>query len=273
MSAFDWLDRSNPVSLWWIFLASISTINICFWFWTRHYFAVKNSGRKARSLAIRSVLWLAGVYVFVCAFRSYLPRADVQRICLFDTWFSSVFVGRSVATVAELCFVTQWAIVLNHVAKLNHSRVVERISYLLVPLIVMAECFSWYAVVSTNYMGNTFEESLWSITYTLVAISLIFLFPKTKGTLKYAVGFSILGSIAYILFMTRVDVPMYFGRWQSDLASGTKFLSFLDGIRDLNTRWIVTYKISDWKDEIPWMSLYFSGGVWTSLGLCYVNLE
>jgi hypothetical protein len=25
-----------------------------------------------------------------------------------------------------------------------------------------------------------------------------------------------------------------------------------------------------WKDEIPWMSLYFSGAVWGSLALCVV---
>ncbi len=44
------------------------------------------------------MLLLCAAYVFGCAFRSVLPRADVQRICLFDTWLSSVVVGRSVAT-------------------------------------------------------------------------------------------------------------------------------------------------------------------------------
>ena len=37
---------------------------------------------------------------------------DVRRICLFDTWLSSIAVGRLVATVAEICFAVQWAIVL-----------------------------------------------------------------------------------------------------------------------------------------------------------------
>ena len=63
---------------------------------------------------------LCGAYVFGCAFRSILPRADVQRIVLFDTWLSSVMVGRTVATVAEICFVIQWAIVLRLLA--NHAR-------------------------------------------------------------------------------------------------------------------------------------------------------
>ena len=31
------------------------------------------------------MLLLSAAYVFGCAFRSFLPRADVRRICLFDT--------------------------------------------------------------------------------------------------------------------------------------------------------------------------------------------
>jgi hypothetical protein len=30
----------------------------------------------------------------------------------------------------------------------------------------------------------------------------------------------------------------------------------------------VTHDISEWKDEIAWMSLYFSLAVWSSLALC-----
>jgi hypothetical protein len=30
----------------------------------------------------------------------------------------------------------------------------------------------------------------------------------------------------------------------------------------------VTHDIAEWKDEIAWMSLYFSAAVWASLALC-----
>ena len=36
----------------------------------------------------------------------------------------------------------------------------------------------------------------------------------------------------------------------------------------MSTRWIVTHDLGQWKDEIAWMSLYFSAAVWSSLGLC-----
>jgi hypothetical protein len=30
----------------------------------------------------------------------------------------------------------------------------------------------------------------------------------------------------------------------------------------------VTHDLAEWKEEIAWMSLYFSGAVWASLALC-----
>ena len=30
----------------------------------------------------------------------------------------------------------------------------------------------------------------------------------------------------------------------------------------------MTHELAQWKDEIPWMSLYFSAAVWASLALC-----
>jgi hypothetical protein len=42
----------------------------------------------------------------------------------------------------------------------------------------------------------------------------------------------------------------------------------LAGLYDVSTRWVVTHDLAEWKDEIPWMSLYFSVAVWASLALC-----
>ena len=52
-------------------------------------------------------LMLAAIYVFGCAFRSFLPRGDVQRVVLVDHWISAIAIGRSVATIAELAFAAQ----------------------------------------------------------------------------------------------------------------------------------------------------------------------
>jgi hypothetical protein len=61
---------------------------------------------------------------------------------------------------------------------------------------------------------------------------------------------------------------MYLGRWRAEVADGNNFLRPLEGLRDVSTRWIVTHDLAEWKDEIAWMSLYFSAAVWASLALC-----
>jgi hypothetical protein len=65
---------------------------------------------------------------------------------------------------------------------------------------------------------------------------------------------------------------MYFGRWESDIASGKELLGIVSGLRDASTRWVVTHDLVPWKDEMAWMALYFSVAVWSSLGLCSLEL-
>ena len=58
------------------------------------------------------------------------------------------------------------------------------------------------------------------------------------------------------------------------VADGSKLLRPLEGLRDVSTRWVVTHDLAEWKDEIAWMSLYFSAAVWASLALCvFYSLE
>jgi hypothetical protein len=164
----DWLSWSNPVSVWWGFLLVVSSINVFFWLRLHRYL-------RRITLRFELLVFLSAAYVFGCAFRAILPRADVQRICLFDTWLSSVFLGRSVATVAEICFVTQWALVLRHLAGTAESITTRNIANAIVPLIVLAESCSWYAVITTSYLGNTLENSLWAVTFLLIAVALLLL--------------------------------------------------------------------------------------------------
>ena len=270
MDLVNWLVWSNPIAIWWSFLVAISAVNVAFWLLL--YGRFRSAHRQPDGVYVGLMLTLCAAYVFGCAFRSVLPRADIQRICLFDMWLSSVFVGRSVATVAELCFAAQWAIILRLFAKFTMSDIVHNISYAVVPLIVLAECFSWYAVITTNYLGNSIENSIWALTFLLIAAALLRLLNEFQSTARVAIAFALAGVTAYLTFLALIDVPMYFDRWQADQESGKKTLSLLAGLHDVRTRWVVTHDIAQWKDEIAWMSLYFSAAVWSSLALCGIGL-
>src|SRR5580698_10621378 len=151
---------SNPVSWWWAMLTLVSGFNIAAWFLMyRHLHG--NSSVPGIDL----MLMMSAAYVFGCAFRSFLPRADVQRICLFDTWLSSVAVGCSVATVAEIGFAAQWAMILHQLGTMSGATTAVNAAWIIVPLILIAECFSWYAVVTTNYFYNAVENSIWALAF------------------------------------------------------------------------------------------------------------
>src|SRR5262244_3997063 len=190
-----WRARQNPLAWWWAMLTLVSGVNIALWFQLYRELHTQPVG------SMRLMLLLCAAYVFGCAFRSVLPRADVQRICLFDTWLSSVFVGRSVATVAEICFVVQWVIILRHLADMVRSDTVRNVSLMIVPLILLAEGCSWYAVVTTNYLGNAVENLLWAAAFLFIAIALMRLLVEFHGAVRLAIATAIGGIGGYLAFL------------------------------------------------------------------------
>ena len=259
---------SNPVVRWWGLLTTVSGANIGVWFALYRQFHEQSNGGLSSTSGIGLMLFLCAAYVFGCAFRSVLPRADVQRICLFDTWLSSVAVGRTVATIAEMCFAAQWALFLYQLGTMTGAETTVTIAWVIVPLILIAECFSWYAVLTTHYLGNAIENSIWAVVFFLIGIALCRLLPEFSGPVRWAFIVTIVGIAGYLAFLMTVDVPMYLNRWRANLAAGGTLLHPLDGLRDVSRRWVVTHDIAEWREEIAWMSLYFSMAVWSSLALC-----
>lgn len=267
-SASASLAWSNPLAWWWGVLTLVSGANIAIWFLLYRQLHEGLSGSPGNTSGMELMLLLCAAYVFGCAFRSILPRADVQRICLFDTWLSSVLVGRSVATVAEICFAVQWAIILDQLGTMTGADTTLNAAWVIVPLILIAECFSWHAVLTTNYLGNAIENSIWAVAFFVVGIGLCRLLGEFDGPVRAALAIAISGIAGYLAFLITIDVPMYLSRWRAKRADGNKHLGPLEGLRDVSTRWVVTHDFAHWKDEIAWMSLYFSAAVWASLALC-----
>jgi len=260
------LGWSNPLAWWWALLALVSGVNIAVWCLLFHEFHARPTN-SLDSMSGIELLLCAG-YVFGCAFRSFLPRADVQRICLFDTWLSNVFIGRSVATLAEICFAVQWVIVLRQLGATTGADTTLNAAWILLPLILIAECFSWYAVLTQNYIANAIENSMWAIGFCAVGIGLGRLLVEFDGVAREILVVAIIGIAGYLAFLVTVDVPMYLTRWRANVSNGSKLLRPLEGLRDVTRRWVVTHDLAEWKEEMLWMSLYFSAGVWASLALC-----
>ena len=137
---------------------------------------------------------------------------------------------------------------------------------LLVPVVVAAELFSWVAVLTTHNLLHAIENSLWTLD-ALIALSAFITLRRRHRSARRFIGADrrrrrlrrVHGS---------VDVPMYLARWQADL--GTAPLPHLpEGLRDVLERCVVTRDWAAWRQDAPWLSLYFTVAVWISIALAH----
>jgi hypothetical protein len=264
---------SVGVASWWVSLCVVATVNIAAWSWTAKALRRGNADKTVDTLAAsRMQVMLSGVYVFGCAFRSVLPVYDIPRLCLFDIWLSSVVVGRSVATVAELAFAGQWALLLHATATAAQSYFARTVALLLVPLIATAEICSWYAVLTTTNLAHVAENSTWALSALLVTAAMLAILPRCEASRRRVLLAWCMAGLTYVAFMVLFDVPTYWVRHLADEALGRHYMTLAQGLADVATRRVVSYRWEDWKTEVVWMTLYFSVAVWFSISLINVRV-
>jgi hypothetical protein len=258
-------DNTEP---WWTLLRAVALFNVlawsaaAWWLWRSRERWPPDAWPNRRWQ-----LLLSAGYVLGCGWRCWLPVYDVQRLVMVDSFWSSVIVGRSVATIAELCFAAQWALLLREVSRVTYSRSGRVMSHAVLPLIAMAELFSWYSVLTTSNIGHVVEESLWGLCAALLVASLLQLWPRVDPTRRPLLALWCLAGVAYVIYMFGVDVPMYWSRWVADEALGRSYLSVEHGLFDASTRWVVSHQWAHWRSEMVWMTAYFSVAVWLSITL------
>lgn len=186
-------------------------------------------------------LLLSGVFTFGCAFRSFFPQTDLEQYGIVDSTFSRVIISRTIATVAEMAFILQLGLYYNFV-------------YPLFMIISLAEFFSWYAIIKNIPFYNFLENSLWALS----AFVLLF---KATTLIEYVFIFN------YITFMIVKDLPMYI--YKSYDYHPEK--SIYTGFKDLIKKSKVNLDSLFWSNEIPWMTGYFTFGVWISMFLVCKN--
>ncbi|PWT94431.1 MAG: hypothetical protein C5B54_00005 [Acidobacteria bacterium] len=266
-------DLSTGMIVWWLTLCTVSVFNIAITirFWKTHLENRSGLNETAYGLQ-RKLLYLATIFVLGCAFRAFLPRADTQRINLVNSWISSILVGRSVATIAELSFVIQWTIVLRALARGLKMPRLAAAAAVLIPAIVVAEVFSWLGVLSTSSYWHVLEESIWACCEIFLTIASAFMWMHYRGPTKTFLSWMTVCGAIYVLFMLTIDVPTYYSRWRLETATGKELTGFAEGFHNLAYSWTTTHAAKDWQGEFVWMLIYFSLAVWVSLAFTQAPL-
>ena len=93
------MNDSQKGELWNNTLSLVSIINMMII--TYYYFNYKDKMDGKHSF----ITILGMIYVFICGIRSIWPREEHGSLCFYDNIISTPFMGRSLATIAELSFV------------------------------------------------------------------------------------------------------------------------------------------------------------------------
>jgi hypothetical protein len=262
---------TDAVLVWWLALCAAAVSNVALlafsvWRFSQWSWHLPHDVYANRCL----LLWLCAIYVLGCAFRSFLPMIDAPRLCLHDTPLSRVLIGRSIATIAELAFVMQWAVLLREANAVAARPFAQIASRPLVGLIVVAEVASWLAVLTTNNLFHAIENSIWTLAAALAIAACASLRSGLDERGRRFMNAAIACGTAYIVFMLVVDVPMYVSRWFAGLAENRASLTLLEGLHEIAQRCVVAWDWDVWRADAIWLTLYFTAAVWLSMALPHV---
>ena len=93
----------------------------------------------------------------------------------------------------------------------------------------------------------------------------IYYFVKDKKVRDVCIPI-IIGIIVYVTFMLSTDVPMYVKKSKEH---NGKYLGLIQGLKELLKCKKVTQSYNEWKEEVPWLTAYFSFAVWFSQSLLF----
>ena len=252
----------------------------------------------------RTQRFLAVPFVLVCAFRAFFPTIYLFRRCFIDSPLSNILAARLLASVAEVCYVTQVSLALRRTSSSLHEAASEQqrragrtngfrascshiatqwSSQGVVLAIICAEFFSCAGTATTNSLWFTLEEGSWvfSATFLVLPVTvrclvLLCRLRRRDGRHTNSAGLRssgrFLGLVALFLAIycpwgLIADVPNNFKRYLNDTKSGARYYPLAEGLADAAGPCAPTRRFEDWSAYMLWMSAYFSLNVWSSIAL------
>ena len=251
------------VRSWWRALCALATLNVVLWLLVWHFGPVSGVHGGLQ-------LALSAVYVLVCAYRSVLPRVDLERLVVVDTPLSSIFLGRAAATVAEICFAIQLGLLIHSLGVHAGLPWVQSAAWTIPVFMVVAQGFCWHSVLTLNHITQAVESTLWAAGFSWMAALLAVIALDTGGWVAWLALFGIVASIAFVAYVLCVDAPMYWRRYRHGRARGQAYMRLDHGARDAWRRRVHSGSWAAWKADARWLTPYFSVGVWASIAMACV---
>ena len=167
---------------------------------------------------------MSAVYTAVCAFRSFMPRIGLERYCVVDHWLSHIAIGRSGATIAEICFGVQIGLLMEEMGVRAGVMWVQDLKWPVIIALSVAQVFCWIGCITLKHAWLTTEETMWTITFIVVGAAFSACAPLLTGTWQNLAYLGIVLCIIFTMFMVISDLPMHIVRGREDDRKGKRFL-------------------------------------------------
>ena len=138
----------------------------------------------------------------VSAYRCLLPVRYEHHVVFHESFFSSIFVTRLLATFAEIAWIFLFAHVLR-LLNLNRVEWVTAVSWLMVAQVVVCQGIVWTAIVTERHELYFFEELGWVVIFIANAVASAYLYLTVGSALggkEVLLLLSVLFGIAYLPF-------------------------------------------------------------------------
>ena len=179
---------------WWRALCALAALNVCLWLAVWHFGSVSGVHGSLQ-------LALSAVYVLVCAYRSVLPRVDLERLVVVDTRLSSIFLGRAAATVAEICFAVQLGMLVHQLGAHAGMPWVQTAAWVVPMFMVVAQVFCWHSVLTLNHITQAIESMLWAAGFSWMAALLGVIALGSSGWVNSLAIFGILCAMTFVAYV------------------------------------------------------------------------
>lgn len=194
------------------------------------------------------------LYATSCAARAWNPIAWAARpyrvVADRGRGFSSPIADQVLSHVGESCMGALFG--LYTAATSTEALGTRHLPRAWLPLLIgaLARAMCWCGVVAGEPRAHAVEEVCWLVAGATVAAR-----ARTAGHPEIWVFYG-----AYCLLLALVDVPMYARQALGPRATGAAVQRSL-------TKPLVGTAYETWKDDMPWLTLYFVLGPWGALFL------
>ena len=156
-----------------------------------------------------AVLLTAQIFIAVSAFRCTFPNRYNGNIVLHDTWLSSIFLTRAIATCSELAWIYQLSYVARQFNKVGDSPApwLDAAAWAMVAFSSVAQCFVWAAITLGRDYLMFYEECCWAGIFVCNTAANAHLYLSGIGGAQGVATVSLVFAVFYLPWQLGLHIP------------------------------------------------------------------